>query len=123
MVQMSLGMMGFFIVHPGGGEALEVDRDFAILLPEWFIAPGTSRPNPAVMTDFNLFSFNSRVWPGTAPLVVKKWDRVRVRLGNLSMDSHPIHLHGYRFENTGTESGRIPPTAPYPHPTSTLPAT
>ena len=40
------------------------------------------------MTDFNLFTFNSRVWPGTEPLVVKKGDRVRVRLGNLSMDSH-----------------------------------
>ena len=52
MVQMALGMMGFFIVHPRGGRA--VDRDFAIMLHEWAIAPGTSRPNPAVMTDFNL---------------------------------------------------------------------
>jgi len=121
MVQMALGMMGFFIVHPRGGEAPRVDRDFAILLHEWFIAPGTSRPNPAVMTDFNLFSFNSRVWPGTAPLVVKKGDRVRVRLGNLSMDSHPIHLHGYRFETTGTESGRMPPSARYPEATVNVP--
>jgi FtsP/CotA-like multicopper oxidase with cupredoxin domain len=121
MVQMALGMMGFFIVHPRGGEAPRVDRDFAIILHEWFIAPGTSRPNPAVMTDFNLFSFNSRVWPGTAPLVVRKGDRVRVRLGNLSMDSHPIHLHGYRFETTGTESGRTPPSARYPEATVNVP--
>ena len=121
MVQMALGMMGFFIVHPRGGEAPRVDRDFAIILHEWFIAPGTSRPNPAVMTDFNLFSFNSRVWPGTAPLVVRKGDRVRVRLGNLSMDSHPIHLHGYRFETTGTEGGRIHPSARYPEATVNVP--
>src|SRR5260370_37179179 len=120
MVQMSLGMMGFFIVHPRGGEAPRVDRDFAILLHEWFIAPGTSRPNPAVMTDFNLFSFNSRVFPGTAPLVVKTGDRVRIRLGNLSMDSHPIHLHGYHFHIAGTDGGRIPAAARWPATTANV---
>jgi FtsP/CotA-like multicopper oxidase with cupredoxin domain len=121
MVQMALGMMGFFIVHPRATEQPRVDRDFAIMLHEWFIAPGTSRPNPAVMTDFNLFSFNSRVWPGTAPLIAKKGDRVRVRLGNLSMDSHPIHLHGYRFETTGTEGGRIPASARHAEATVNVP--
>jgi FtsP/CotA-like multicopper oxidase with cupredoxin domain len=111
MVQMALGMMGFFIIHPRVPEGPRVDRDFAIMLHEWFIAPGTSRPNPAVMTDFNLFTFNSRVWPGTAPLVVRTGQRVRVRFGNMSMDSHPIHLHGYRFSTTGTEGGTFPPGA------------
>jgi FtsP/CotA-like multicopper oxidase with cupredoxin domain len=111
MVQMAVGMMGFFVVHPRAPEGPRVDRDFAIMLHEWFVAPGTSRPNPAVMTDFNLFTFNSRVWPGTAPLVVRTGQRVRVRLGNLSMDSHPIHLHGYRFATTGTEGGPVPPGA------------
>ena len=121
MVQMALGMMGFFIVHPRVPEQPRVDRDFAIMLHEWSIAPGTSRPNPAVMTDFNLFTFNARVWPGTAPLVVKRGDRVRVRLGNLSMDSHPIHLHGYRFETTGTEGGRTPASARAPETTVNVP--
>jgi manganese oxidase len=109
MVQMALGMMGFFIVHPRA--PARVDRDFAIMLHEWFVAPGTSRPNPMVMLDFNTFTFNSRVWPGTAPLIVKKGDRVRVRLGNLSMDSHPIHLHGHRFQVTGTDAGPVPASA------------
>ena len=113
MVQMALGMMGFFVVHPRAPEAPRVDRDFCIMLHEWAIPPGTSRPNPAVMTDFNLFTFNGRVWPGTAPLVVKKGERVRVRLGNLSMDSHPIHLHGFQFEVTGTDGGRVPASARY----------
>ncbi len=119
MVQMALGMMGFFIVHPRG--AARVDRDFAIMLHEWAIAPGTSRPNPAVMTDFNTFTFNSRAWPGTAPLVVKKGDRVRVRLGNLSMDSHPIHLHGHHFEVTGTDGGTVPPSARFREVTTNVP--
>jgi len=119
MVQMAMGMMGFFVVHPR--QRAEVDRDFAIMLHEWFVPPGGATPNPAVMTDFNLFTFNSRVWPGTAPLVAKKGDRVRLRFGNLSMDSHPIHLHGYRFTVTGTEAGTVPPSARFPEATVNVP--
>jgi FtsP/CotA-like multicopper oxidase with cupredoxin domain len=119
MVQMALGMMGFFIIHPR--VPAHVDRDFAIMLHEWAIAPGTSRPNPVVMTDFNTFTFNSRAFPGTAPLVVKKGDRVRVRLGNLSMDSHPIHLHGHQFEVTGTDGGPVQPSARFREVTTDVP--
>jgi FtsP/CotA-like multicopper oxidase with cupredoxin domain len=119
MVQMALGMMGFFIVHPKVAE--RVDRDFAIMLHEWSIPPGTSRPNPAVMTDFNIFTFNSRVWPGTDPLVVKQGDRVRIRLGNLSMDSHPIHIHGHQFDLTGTDAGTIQPSARFREVTHDVP--
>jgi manganese oxidase len=110
MTQMAMGMMGFFIVHPKR-ETPRIDRDFAILLHEWSVPPGAFTPNPNVMLDFNLFTFNGRVWPGTAPLVAKTGDRVRIRLGNLSMDNHPIHLHGFRFEVTGTEAGPIPVSA------------
>jgi FtsP/CotA-like multicopper oxidase with cupredoxin domain len=121
MVQMALGMMGFFIVHPRVPETPRVDRDFAIMLMEWAIAPGTSVPNPNVMTDFNIFTFNSRAYPGTSPLVVKTGDRVRVRLGNLSMDSHPIHLHGFAFHVTGTDGGKVPPGARWPETTVNVP--
>ena len=110
MTQMAMGMSGFFIVHPKQ-ESPRIDRDFAIMLHEWFIPPGAATPNPMIMLDFNMFTFNSRVWPGTDPLVVKTGDRVRIRLGNLSMDSHPIHIHGYRFQVTGTDAGTIPPSA------------
>ena len=111
MVQMALGMMGFFVIHPKVPETPKIDRHFCIMLHEWSVPPGTSRPNPAVMTDFNLFTFNSRVWPGTEALVAKKGDRVRVSFGNLSMDSHPIHLHGYHFQVVGTDAGVIPVSA------------
>lgn len=121
MVQMALGMMGFFVIHPRAPETPRVDRDFCIMLHEWSVPPGTSRPNPAVMTDFNTFTFNSRAWPGTAPLVVKKGDRVRVRLANLSMDSHPIHLHGHFFQVTGTDAGPVPPSARFREVTTNVP--
>jgi FtsP/CotA-like multicopper oxidase with cupredoxin domain len=121
MTQMALGMQGFFIIHPKEGRQPRVDRDFCIFLQEWFVEPGTSRPNPTVMTDFNLFTFNSRVWPGTEPLVARLGQRVRIRFANLSMDSHPIHLHGHRFFVTGTDAGDVPASARWPENTANVP--
>ncbi len=109
-LQMALGMEGFFIIHPKK-ERQRIDRDFAIFLHEWDVPFGSATPNPATMTDFNLFSFNGRVFPGTAPLIVRRGQRVRVRLANLSMDSHPIHIHGVHFVETGTDGGPTPVSA------------
>lgn len=73
MTQLGLGMMGFFIIHPKNLSSEEiVDRDFAIMLHEWFIPIGGATPDPTVMTDFNYFTFNSSVWPGNECLIVKK---------------------------------------------------
>jgi hypothetical protein len=41
-------------------------------------------------------------------MLIKQGERVRIRLINLGMDHHPIHLHGAQFAVTGTEAGRIP---------------
>jgi len=121
MLQMAVGMMGFFIIHPKEAENPPVDRDFAIMLHEWAVHPGTYRPDPAVMTDFNMFTFNSKVFPATDPLVVKTGDRVRIRIGNLSMDEHPIHIHGYSFRITGTDGGKIAETGRWPETTVLVP--
>ncbi|MBU6392036.1 MAG: copper oxidase [Planctomycetes bacterium] len=121
MVQMAMGMEGFFIIHPKEPEQPRIDRDFCIFLQEWFVEPGTSTPNPNIMTDFNLFTFNSRVFPGTAPLIARMGNRVRIRIANLSMDSHPIHLHGYNFKITGTDGGRIPASGQWPETTVNVP--
>jgi FtsP/CotA-like multicopper oxidase with cupredoxin domain len=120
MTQMALGMMGFFVIHPKR-EPRPIDRDFALFLGEWAVPPGTYAPNPMVMTDFNLFTFNSRVYPGTAPLVVKRGDRVRIRFANLSMDNHPVHIHGHRFVVSGTDGGPTPPSAQRPETTVDVP--
>src|SRR5205814_9733394 len=86
-----------------------------IMLSEWRIDAGTSRPNPTEMTDFNLFTMNSKAFPATEPLVVKVGERVRVRLINLgAMDHHPIHLHGYQFKITETDGGVVPQSAQTP---------
>ena len=121
MVQMAMGMMGFFVIHPKVAETPKIDRHFLVMLNEWRIEPGTSTPDPSTMTDFNIFSFNGKVWPGTDPWVVKKGERVRFSFGNLSMDSHPIHVHGYQFEEVATEGGEIPRSARRPMTTIDVP--
>jgi len=121
MLQTAMGMMGFFIVHPRNPKEHPVDRDFCIMLHNWDVEAGTATPKASTMTDFNLWSFNSRVFPGTAPLAVRKNDRVRIRIGNLSMHDHPIHLHGYDFWTTGTDGGWVPKTAQIPEITVNVP--
>lgn len=122
MTQMGLGMTGLFVIHPRTPSEPRVDRDFALLLHEWRIDPGTSRPNPNEMTEFNVLTMNAKVFPGTAPLVVRTGERVRVRIGNLSaMDHHPIHLHGYQFLVTETDGGRLPESAQWPETTVLVP--
>ncbi len=108
MVQMAMGMMGLFIIHPRGSETPRVDRDYALLLHNWALHPGTSRPDPSVMTDFDLWTFNSKVFPFIDHLIARSGERVRVRVGNLSMWNHPIHMHGVQFEVTGGDGGRWP---------------
>ena len=121
MVQMAVGMMGLFVIHPKEPRVPKVDRDFAIMLQEWAVHPGTYRPDPSVMLDFNLFTFNGKVFPAIDHLIAKTGDRVRVRIGNLTMDEHPIHLHGYNFKVTGTDGGPVPAAAQWPETTVLVP--
>ena len=110
MVQMAMGMMGFWITHPKQKHPLidEVDRDFVFLLNAYDIDPGAYTPKIMTMLDFNLWSWNSRIFPGIDPLVVRHMDKVRIRVGNLTMTNHPIHLHGHEFLITGTDGGPTP---------------
>ncbi len=40
MVQMAMGMMGFFVVHPRDPKLYRVDRDFVFLMSTYDIDPG-----------------------------------------------------------------------------------
>jgi FtsP/CotA-like multicopper oxidase with cupredoxin domain len=114
MVQMAMGMMGFLVVHPRDPKFMRVDRDFVFLINAYDIDPGSATPRVNTMLDFNLWSWNSRVFPGIDPFVVRKGDRVRIRFGNLTMTNHPIHMHGYDFEVTCTDGGWVPKAARWP---------
>ncbi|QOT81049.1 multicopper oxidase family protein [Cupriavidus basilensis] len=118
MVQMAMGMMGFLVVHPKDPAQMRVDRDFVFLISAYDIDPGSYTPRVAEMTDFNMWTWNSRVFPGIDSLPVRLGDRVRIRFGNLTMTNHPIHLHGHRFEVSGTDGGWVPPSARWPEVTT-----
>ncbi|WOJ89965.1 copper oxidase [Methylocapsa polymorpha] len=121
MVQMAMGMMGMFIVHPRDPKLYPVDRDFVFVMAAYDIDPGTYLPKVSEMTDFNMWTWNSRVFPGIDPLPVRLGDRVRVRMANLSMTNHPIHLHGHHFSVTGTDGGWVPESARWPEATIDVP--
>ena len=114
MVQMAMGMMGFFVVHPKNPALHRVDRDFVFLINAFDIEPGAAVPKVNTMLDQNLWCWNSRAFPGISPFVVRKGDRVRIRFGNLTMTNHPIHMHGYDFKVSCTDGGWVRPEARWP---------
>jgi FtsP/CotA-like multicopper oxidase with cupredoxin domain len=124
MVQMAMGMMGLWITHPKDPRRTpgyrEADRDFCFLLNAFDIEPGSATPRIMTMLDFNLWCWNSRVFPGIASLPVRLGDRVRIRVGNLTMTNHPIHMHGHEFEVTGTDGGWTRPESRWPEVTADI---
>ncbi len=120
MTQMAMGMMGFWVTHPKDPSLHAVDRDFVFLLNAYDVEPGAYTPKTNTMLDFNLWTFNSRVFPGIDSLHVRQNDKVRIRVGNLTMTNHPIHIHGHEFVVTGTDGGWTPPTARWPEVTTDI---
>jgi manganese oxidase len=106
-MQEMIGMTGLFILHPRQAYIPRVDHDFGLVLQEWALLPNNSIPNTANM-EFNWLTLNGKAGPATTPLVVRQGSRVRIRMVNIGMDHHPVHLHGHTFVLTGTEAGRQP---------------
>lgn len=106
-MQEMMGMLGLFIMHPKEPYEPHCDRDFGIILQEWALLPNNTVPNTLSM-EFNWLTFNGKAGPAMTPMLVKLGERVRIRLINIGMDHHPIHLHGNQFVVTGTEGGRGP---------------
>jgi manganese oxidase len=112
-MQEMLGQIGLFIAHPEKPYKPRVDHDYAIVLQEWAVLPSNSVPNSAGM-EFNWLTFNGVSAPAITPMIARLGSRVRLRIVNLGMDHHPIHLHGNQFVQTGTEGGRAPESSWYP---------
>ena len=120
MTQMAMGMMGFWVTHPKARHPLidEVDRDFVFLVNAYDVEPGAYTPKIMTMLDFNLWSWNSRVFPGIDSLNVRQGDKVRIRMGNLTMTNHPMHIHGHEFFVSGTDGGPTPKSSRWPEVTT-----
>jgi manganese oxidase len=112
-MQEMMGLLGFFIAYPEKSYRPHADHDFGLILQEWAVLPSNTVPNTAAM-EYNWLTFNGVSAPMTTPLIARLGSRVRLRIINLGMDHHPIHLHGNQFVMTGTEGGRVPESAWYP---------
>lgn len=106
-MQEMLGLLGFFVAHPEKSYQPHAHHDFGLILQEWAVLPDNSVPNSAAM-EFNWLTFNGLAAPAITPMLARLGSRVRLRIINLGMDHHPIHLHGNQFVVTGTEGGRAP---------------
>src|SRR5579862_581255 len=106
-MQEMVGMLGGFIIHPKTPYSPRVDKDYLIALQEYAVLPNSTIPNSMNM-EFNWLTFNGKAGPASTPLVIKLGERVRIRVINLGMDHHPIHLHGFTFWETGHEGARQP---------------
>ena len=116
-MQEMMGMIGLFIIHPKQAHSPRVDKDFGLILQEWALLPNNPIPNSLAM-EFNWLTINGKAGPATTPMIVKQGERVRLRVVNLGMDHHPMHIHGNQFVVTGTEGGRAPESTWFPHNTA-----
>jgi hypothetical protein len=106
-MQEMVGMLGGFIIHPKTPYAPRADKDYLIALQEYAVLPNSTIPNSMNM-EFNWLTFNGKAGPASTPLIIRQGERVRIRIINLGMDHHPIHLHGFTFWETGREGARQP---------------
>jgi hypothetical protein len=106
-MQEMVGMLGGFIIHPKTPYSPRVDKDFLIALQEYAVLPNSTIPNSMSM-EFNWLTFNGKAGPASTPLIIRHGERVRIRIINLGMDHHPMHLHGFTFWETGREGARQP---------------
>ena len=109
MKQDHYGLQGIFVIHPRKYKK-KIDRDIALFLQQFTLLPGNKDPN-LVSNEFNWFAFNGFAAPSIPKIVIKQGERVRLRFANTIMDPHPIHIHGYVWEEVGTEGGPIPVSA------------
>ncbi|MCI0622834.1 MAG: copper oxidase [Acidobacteria bacterium] len=106
-MQEMAGMIGLFIMHPKEPYQPRVHRDFGLILQEWALLPNNTVPNTLAM-EFNWLTINGKAGPACTPMLARLGERVRLRIVNLGMDHHPMHLHGNTWVVTGTEGGRVP---------------
>lgn len=111
-MQQMMGLGGAFIIL----DPVEygIQYDFFYMLQEFVVKglnngevkPGAYDIDP-MSHDFNFFTMNGRCFPFTTPMKICYGSTVRIRLGNIVHDAHPIHIHGHQFTVTATDGNTI----------------
>ena len=68
---MAMGMMGSWVTHPRDPKLYRADRDYVMLLSSYDIDPGSFTPKVMEMLNFNIWTFNTRAFPGIDPMVAR----------------------------------------------------
>lgn len=59
------------------------------------------------MMGSDIWTINDKRYPNTDPLRLRKGDLARVRFRNMSMEAHPMHLHGQSFKVLAMNGQRL----------------
>lgn len=77
--QVSLGLLGAFVVEPKRPTSVErADMDYVMILND----------------GMHGYTLNGKSFPATEPIVAKLGQKLRIRYMNEGMMIHPMHLHG-----------------------------
>lgn len=99
-----MGLLGgFVILNPN---KTKVNKDYLLLMQEWHLVglkkgeevrPDIYKLDPFT-NDFNMFTINGKSFPATTPMPIEYGDTVRLRLGAIQINHHPMHIHGHQFK-------------------------
>lgn len=106
--QLSMGLVGFLIIHPEKAPETLVDHDFLYFLQMWALPPHSVLPDVMEMMMFNYFTFNGKSSPYTPSPLTYIGQKARIRFANMSMMEHPVHLHGHTWRVVATGAGDNP---------------
>lgn len=118
VIQEMMGLGGgFIILDPSDCEGY-IQRDYFFMLQEFHVKnlpkgelhPGIYDTDP-LSDRLNFFTMNGRCFPFTTPMEVDTGERIKIRLGNIGMMAHPMHLHGHQFIITASDGNPIPAAA------------
>jgi FtsP/CotA-like multicopper oxidase with cupredoxin domain len=112
--QQMMGLGGAFIILDRN-QPDEITNDYFLMLGEFAlkdipmgeVKPGEYELDP-ISHDFNFFTINGHCYPYTTPIMVSYGEIVRIRLGNIMHDAHPMHIHGHQFIITASDGNSIP---------------
>lgn len=91
--QVSLGMLGAFVVEPRVPTAAErADSDYVLILND----------------GSHGFTLNGKSFPATEPLTAKRGEKLRIRFMNEGMMIHPMHLHGMHMTVIAKDGWDVP---------------
>lgn len=113
-VQQMMGLGGAFIILDRYQQDI-IEKDYFLMTGEFTVkglsmgetTPGIYDLDP-MSHDFNFYTINGRCFPYTTPIMINYGKRVRIRLGNIGHDAHPMHIHGHQFIITASDGNPLP---------------